>query len=525
MSGTTSSEKLRSTCDNCALSKVRCNKKKPVCQRCEAQDLDWCSTDPFDVMNTFPDLRTTLPDAAMFDPTSMWPEYSPPYPGLDLDSSSTDDVRTVNSEPAGKDVSPMPDVQPTTTTSNSSVLLSFAALDKPEVAKKSRLISTLLENSNGDEEEPIPVEKDGENVDAPVLRMILDWCEHHKNDDTSRRIDYVRTPFYALPPIDEWDQNFMRLDLDTLFEITVIRDMFGNHDMPIGDEQQPESQPWNASRVFNPLLQLAKSITTIGGREPRRHSSSATFPPLTPADLPASYTYRTTWPDFTFVRALVYHFPLRSRRFFNAGIHLRVAALGCRPWVVARRSERRSYSVDGDDDLVTSSSVGSTSISTSSSSNRSSVAGLYLSTEPLPSPSLDYGLWLPIPQRIVFQVRAVGQGWVRSDCGGSGGGGSDTLDGRHAWFEASILKPVIGFAGLATEGATLQDVMAGETWETPVQVRGALARHGWEFVEREEDGGVVWKHKHRENRVGAAAIEIEYEFPPPGTTRHDGSPL
>ncbi|KAK0640247.1 Aflatoxin biosynthesis regulatory protein [Lasiodiplodia hormozganensis] len=167
MSGTTSSEKLRSTCDNCALSKVRCNKKKPVCQRCEAQDLEcvygrsqrrgkpraaqhhhhqqqqrqrdqplhspysWCSTDPFDVMNTFPDLRTTLPDAAMFDATSMWPEYSPPYPGLDLDSSSTDDVRTVNSEPAGKDVSPMPDVQPTTTTSNSSVLLSFAALDKP----------------------------------------------------------------------------------------------------------------------------------------------------------------------------------------------------------------------------------------------------------------------------------------------------------------------------------------------------------------------------------------------------------
>lgn len=178
MSGTSSStpaEKLRSTCDNCALSKVRCNKKKPVCQRCEAQDLEcvygrsqrrgkpraiqhhsqqhhqqqrrpieqqreqplhspygWCSTDPFDVMNTFPDFRSTLPDAAMFDPTSMWPEYSPPYPGLDPDSttrasSSTDDVRTVVSEPAGKDASPMPDVQ----LPDASVTLSFAALDKP----------------------------------------------------------------------------------------------------------------------------------------------------------------------------------------------------------------------------------------------------------------------------------------------------------------------------------------------------------------------------------------------------------
>lgn len=52
--------------------------------------------------------------------------------------------------------------------------------------------------------------------------MIFDWCEHHKNGDTSRRIDYVRTPFYALPPIDEWDQTFMTVDLDTLFEITVV---------------------------------------------------------------------------------------------------------------------------------------------------------------------------------------------------------------------------------------------------------------------------------------------------------------
>lgn len=61
-----------------------------------------------------------------------------------------------------------------------------------------------------------------EQVDAPILRMILKWCEHHKDDDTNRRIDYVRTPFYALPPIDEWDQSFMSVDLDTLFEITIV---------------------------------------------------------------------------------------------------------------------------------------------------------------------------------------------------------------------------------------------------------------------------------------------------------------
>ncbi|KAG9201707.1 hypothetical protein G6514_005516 [Epicoccum nigrum] len=33
-------EKLRSTCNQCALSKVRCNKRKPVCQRCETHDFE-----------------------------------------------------------------------------------------------------------------------------------------------------------------------------------------------------------------------------------------------------------------------------------------------------------------------------------------------------------------------------------------------------------------------------------------------------------------------------------------------------
>lgn len=255
--------------------------------------------------------------------------------------------------------------------------------------------------------------------------------------------------------------------------------MFGNHDIPIGDDEQSEntttSQLWNATRVFSPLVQLAKSMT--GSSQPH-HSSSATFPPLTPADLPASYTYRTTWLDFIFVRGLIYHFPLRSCHLFDTMLFLRIAALGCRPWVVARRSEKQSYCVVGDENSTTSGS------STSSSSSSSSVAGLYLSTEPLPGPDQDAQLWLPIPQRIVFQVRAVGQGWVRGD----GGGERDVLDGRHAWFEASILAST----GVPTDGETLQDVLAGDTWETPVQARGALKKQGWDFVER-EDGGVVWK--------------------------------
>ncbi|KAL0259730.1 hypothetical protein SLS55_005470 [Diplodia seriata] len=456
------------------------------------------------------------------------------------------------------------------------------------------------------------------DVNAQILRTILEWCEHHKNDDTSRKIDYIRTPFYALPPIDKWDQDFMSgADLDTLFEITAtahfldipalydlgcrtiastiagkspseVRDMLGTHDIPIGEENEPETPigqlpPWNAAKrlLISPLVQLAESIT---GGQPINPRSSAEFPPITSADLPASYAHRTTWSDFTWVRVHLYHFssPRSNACVFGAGngagIHLRVAALGCHPWVVARRGERRRYCCSAaadDDDLP---------MTTSSSSRRtSSVAGLYLSTEPLPPPTLDYQLWLPIAHRVVFQVRTAGQGWLRGSREGGGGGDmKEALNPRHAWFEASILTPVLsrGLDRLATDGATLQDVMAEMTWETPARAREALVERGWDFVER-EDGGVVWKvcdgvttsgeyrdrrvewkrgvetqvgdegeavgrgegflerlttgrivvlwaraeHRYRENKVGAAAIEIEYEFPPPGSTRNDGSPL
>ncbi|KKY14855.1 putative s-phase kinase-associated protein 1a [Diplodia seriata] len=327
------------------------------------------------------------------------------------------------------------------------------------------------------------------DVNAQILRTILEWCEHHKNDDTSRKIDYIRTPFYALPPIDKWDQDFMSgADIDTLFEITAtahfldipalhdlgcrtiastiagkspreVRDMLGTHDIPIGeeeDEPKPENTtdrqlpPWNAAkRLFiSPLVQLAEFITGGGGGDQPlpRSSSSAEFPPLTPSDLPASYAHRTTWSDFTWVRVHLYHFstPRSNIYLFGAGvgIHLRVAALGCHPWVVARRGERRRYccsaAADDDDDLPTTTTATTSSSSRGSGRMRrttSSIAGLYLSTEPLPLPTLDHQLWLPIAHRVVFQ------------------------------------------------------------------------------------------HEYRENKVGAAAIEIEYEFPPPGSTRNDGSPL
>ncbi|RAH40878.1 SCF ubiquitin ligase subunit skpA [Aspergillus brunneoviolaceus CBS 621.78] len=81
-----------------------------------------------------------------------------------------------------------------------------------DVAQRSVLIKNLLEDL-GDTTEAIPIP----NVNEAVLRKVIEWCEHHKgdppstgDDDDSRR---------KTTDIDEWDQKFMQVDQEMLFEI------------------------------------------------------------------------------------------------------------------------------------------------------------------------------------------------------------------------------------------------------------------------------------------------------------------
>lgn len=80
------------------------------------------------------------------------------------------------------------------------------------VAERSVLIKNLLEDI-GDQGEAVPLP----NVNEAVLRKVIEWCNHHKNDpptagdeDESRR---------KTTEIDEWDQKFMQVDQEMLFEI------------------------------------------------------------------------------------------------------------------------------------------------------------------------------------------------------------------------------------------------------------------------------------------------------------------
>lgn len=63
---------------------------------------------------------------------------------------------------------------------------------------------------------PIP------NVNDPVLRKVIEWCEHHRND-AAQTADDENDNRKKTTDIDEWDQKFMQVDQEMLFEIILVR--------------------------------------------------------------------------------------------------------------------------------------------------------------------------------------------------------------------------------------------------------------------------------------------------------------
>ncbi|KAF2868413.1 Skp1 family, dimerization domain-containing protein [Massariosphaeria phaeospora] len=83
-----------------------------------------------------------------------------------------------------------------------------------EVAERSILIKNLLEDLGGDNEEAIPIP----NVNEGVMKKVLEWCTHHRNDPPASQDDDSDSRKKSTD-IDEWDQKFMHVDQEMLFEI------------------------------------------------------------------------------------------------------------------------------------------------------------------------------------------------------------------------------------------------------------------------------------------------------------------
>ncbi|KAK4236828.1 E3 ubiquitin ligase complex SCF subunit scon-3 [Achaetomium macrosporum] len=83
------------------------------------------------------------------------------------------------------------------------------------VAERSMLIKNLIEDLQDEAlNNPIPIP----NVNDPVLRKVLEWCEHHRNDAV-QTADDDNDNRKKTTDIDEWDSKFMQVDQEMLFEI------------------------------------------------------------------------------------------------------------------------------------------------------------------------------------------------------------------------------------------------------------------------------------------------------------------
>ncbi|KAH8596973.1 SCF complex subunit Skp1 [Bisporella sp. PMI_857] len=85
-----------------------------------------------------------------------------------------------------------------------------------EVIMRSMLISNMIEDLGEDSvgDQPIPIP----NVNEAVLTKVLEWCKHHVNDPKPAAEDDSDSR-KKTTDIEEWDQKFMQVDQEMLFEI------------------------------------------------------------------------------------------------------------------------------------------------------------------------------------------------------------------------------------------------------------------------------------------------------------------
>jgi S-phase kinase-associated protein 1 len=84
-----------------------------------------------------------------------------------------------------------------------------------QVAEKSVLIKHMMEDlGDGALNTDVPIP----NVNESVLKKVIEWCEHHKNDPAAANDDDSDSR-KKTTDIEEWDQKFMQVDQEMLFEI------------------------------------------------------------------------------------------------------------------------------------------------------------------------------------------------------------------------------------------------------------------------------------------------------------------
>jgi len=86
-----------------------------------------------------------------------------------------------------------------------------------DIAKASMTIKTMLEDLGMDEEdeEAIPLP----NVSGAILKKVVEWATQHKDDPPPPAEDEDNKKEKRSDDIPAWDQEFLKVDQGTLFEI------------------------------------------------------------------------------------------------------------------------------------------------------------------------------------------------------------------------------------------------------------------------------------------------------------------
>lgn len=111
------------------------------------------------------------------------------------------------------------------------------------------------------------------------------------------------------------------------------------------------------------------------------------------------------------------------------------------------------------------------------------IAGLYLTSPPLPEPVKRLGETTVRAKRITFQMRSGDQGWTSLE-------GEGTYENSYTWFDASILTPSNASkapGSLKHESFDSYD----RVYRTPTEYEESLQELGWELVQHE--GRDSWK--------------------------------
>jgi len=81
-----------------------------------------------------------------------------------------------------------------------------------DVAVKSNLVKTMVEDSGVDEEIPLP------NVKSTVLSKVIEYCRHHKDENPPEIEKPLKTSNMA-EIVGAWDCAFVEVEQEMLFEL------------------------------------------------------------------------------------------------------------------------------------------------------------------------------------------------------------------------------------------------------------------------------------------------------------------